>query len=111
MFFYCTSVFVPLTPALFIKTWPKASHALLNGRVNGGTIGGEVKFHSHGSDGGVRAWRRVRTGEVVDFVAERVEAMAPASSGVDVGAGFGEVETEVAAEARGSAGDHDHLAF
>ena len=50
---------------------------------------------------------------MVDFVAqrERVEAMGPESSSDDVGAGFGEVETEVAAEGRGSAGDHDHLAF
>ena len=37
--------------------------------------------------------------------------MGPASSNDDVGAGFGEVETEVAAEGRESIGDHDHLAF
>ena len=37
--------------------------------------------------------------------------MGPASSGDDVGAGFGEVKTEVATEGRGSTGDHDHLAF
>ena len=42
---------------------------------------------------------------------ERVEAMSLTSSDDDVGADFGEVETEVAAEGRGSANDHDHLAF
>ena len=72
-----------------------------------------VKLHSHGSVVGVRAWKRVRAGEewLISWQRERVEAMGPASSSDDVGAGFGEVETEVAAEGRGSAGDHDHLAF
>ena len=37
--------------------------------------------------------------------------MSLTSSDDDVGADFGEVETEVAAEGRGSTGDHDHLAF
>ena len=37
--------------------------------------------------------------------------MGLTSSDDDVGADFGEVEIEVATEGRGSAGDHDHLAF
>ena len=50
-------------------------------------------------------------GEVVDLVAERLESVNSAGGRHYLAAGFGEVEAELAAETRGSAGDQDHLAL
>ena len=47
---------------------------------------------------------------MVDLVAEGLKAVDPAGGGHDGAAGLGEVEAELAAEARGGSGHHHYLA-